>query len=387
MREHIPYGRQHIDDSDVETVVSVLRSDWLTQGPAVDKFEVALAEFCGAKYAVAVSNATAALHLSCLALGLKTGDNLWTSPNTFVASANCALYCGAGVDFVDIDPVSYNMSASVLKEKLAKAKKDSRLPAVLVPVHHSGQSCDMEEISRICRDYGVKVLEDASHSIGASYQGRKVGDCQHSDLCVFSFHPVKIMTTGEGGAITTNDKLLYEKLLRLRSHGITRDPSMMKDAPHGPWYYAQIDLGYNYRLTDLQAALGTNQLKKVDGFVDRRHEIADRYDRELAALPLQLPVREKGSRSALHLYVVRLRKNAHVSHLELFQKLRAAEIGVNLHYIPVYLQPYYQAMGFKAGHCPEAEKYYAEAVSLPMYFGLTPTSQDRVIRTLREILS
>lgn len=384
----IPYGRQDISEEDVAAVCAVLRSDFLTQGPAIERFERKVAEHCGARHAVAVSNATAALHIACLALDLGPGDVAWTSPNTFVASANCARYCGADVDFVDIDPVSWNLSPAVLEQRLTVAAANGKLPKVLVPVHFSGQSCDMEAIGQLARKYGVAVIEDASHAIGARFGDAAVGSCLHSDCAVFSFHPVKIVTTGEGGVIVTNRDDLAARLLRLRSHGITRDAGLMAEQNPGPWHYEQIELGYNYRMTDIQAALGASQMSRLDALVGRRRELAARYDTLLADLPLRLPVQGPRAQSSWHLYVVRLRLDriGH-SHREVFDALRAAGIGVNLHYIPVHLQPYYRALGFAPGHCPEAERYHGEAISLPLYPGLSERDQDYIAATLRQLIA
>jgi UDP-4-amino-4,6-dideoxy-N-acetyl-beta-L-altrosamine transaminase len=383
----IPYARQSIDESDIAAVVEVLRSEWLTQGPAIERFERLVADYCGAQHALAVSSATAALHLSCLALGLKPGDWLWTSPNTFVASANCALYCGAAVDFVDIDPRTYNLSIPHLTQKLSQAEKLGRLPKVVVPVHFAGQSCEMEAIAALARRYGFKVIEDAAHATGARYQDRPVGNCRFSDLAVFSFHPVKIITTGEGGMIMTNDAELQEKLLRLRSHGITRDPKWRQGESHGPWYYQQIDLGYHYRTTDIQAALGASQMKRLDQFLSRRRTLARRYEELLRDLPLLLPWQHPDTESSWHLYVVRLQLDRiRKTHRQAFEELRAAGLGVNLHYIPVHTQPYYQRLGFRAGDFPEVERYYAEAITLPLFYELTEADQEQVVRTLRAVL-
>jgi len=381
----IPYGRQDISEADIDEVVAVLRSDWLTQGPAIDRFEEALAAYCGARHAVAVSNGTAALHLSCLAAGLKSGERLWTTPNTFVASANCGLYCGASVDFVDIDPATFNISTTALQAKLEAAACNGELPQIVVPVHFAGQPCDMAEIRRLSKIHGFRVIEDASHALGGEYLGNKIGACSHSDMTVMSFHPVKIITTGEGGAILTNSTELYEKLRMLRTHGIVREPRLMENPPDGPWYYEQIDLGFNYRITDIQAALGTSQLRRADDFVARRRYLAERYQRGLEGLPLVSQMPLDGASSAWHLYVVRL-KAARIGHRELFEKLRAAGIGVNLHYIPVYRQPYYQRMGFSNRDFPEAEAYYREAISLPLYPGLSEAAQDSVINELVNLL-
>lgn len=387
----IPYGRQDISEADIQAVVDVLRSDWLTQGPAVERFEQEVARYCGAKYAVAVSNATAALHIACLAANLGKDDVLWTSPNTFVASANCALYCGAGVDFVDIDSRSYNLSVDQLEQKLAKAEQEGRLPKVVVPVHFAGQSCDMACIDVLAKRYGFTVIEDASHAIGGRYRESRVGSCVFSDMTVFSFHPVKIVTTGEGGMVLTNRRDLYERLLRLRSHGITRDPAQMDQQTHGPWYYQQIELGFNYRMTDMQAALGASQMQRLDAFVSRRQQLAQRYDALLSGLPLAMPWRDPQAYSAFHLYVVRLRLDAigtscGKSHSQIFAALRERGIGVNLHYIPVHTQPHYRKLGFGLGDFPQAEQYYREAISLPLYYALSDSQQDQVVQTIREVL-
>ena len=385
--KQIPYARQDINQEDIQAVLKVLQSDWLTQGPAIQRFEEAVAAYCGARYAVAVSNATAALHLACLAAGLGPGDLLWTSPNTFVASANCGLYCGAEVDFVDIDPRTYNMSVDALEEKLVQAAKSGKLPKVVIPVHFAGQSCRMEEIRKLADQYNFTVIEDAAHAIGGSYQRKKVGACQFSDMTVFSFHPVKIITTGEGGMILTNRAELYEKLLRLRTHGITRDERFMVRTKEGPWYYQQIDLGYNYRMTDIQAALGYSQLQKIDEFVRHRRYLANRYDQMLKDLPVTLPWQDPETYSAYHLYVIRLHLNQlQKSRKQIFEELRAAGINVNVHYIPVHTQPYYERLGFKAGDFPKAEEYYREALTLPLYYGLSEEDQDYVIERLKEII-
>jgi len=388
MTTMIPYGRQDISEADIQAVVDVLRSDYLTQGPAVPAFEKSVADYCGAQYGVAVNSATSALHIACLALGVGPGDAVWTTPITFVASANCALYCGATVDFVDIDPCTYNMSVERLAEKLERAKLLGNLPRVVIPVHLCGQPCDMASIHALSQQYGFKIIEDASHAIGGKYRGEPIGNCRYSDITVFSFHPVKIITTAEGGMAMTNDAQLAKRMQLLRSHGITRDVNDMTHAPDGPWYYQQIDLGFNYRMTELQAALGLSQMQRLDEFVAKRHAISKRYDQLLADLPVVTPWQHSDSYSGLHLYVIRLKLNEiGRTHLQVFEGLRAAGIGVNLHYIPVHTQPYYEGLGFKAGYCPEAERYYAEAVSLPMYPGLTEAQQDRVIDVLRELAS
>jgi UDP-4-amino-4,6-dideoxy-N-acetyl-beta-L-altrosamine transaminase len=383
----IPYGKQEITQADIDAVVEVLKSDFLTQGPMVPKFEQAVAGHVGAKHALAVNSATSALHIACLALGLGKGDVLWTSPVTFVASANCGLYCGAEVDFVDIDPQTYNLCPKALEAKLEQAKKDNRLPKVVIAVHLCGQPCNMEAIAALAQEYGFKVIEDASHAIGGKYKDEFIGSGRYSDITVFSFHPVKIVTTAEGGMALTNDDGLAERMNLLRSHGITRDPALMTHEPDGPWYYQQVDLGFNYRMTDLQAALGVSQMQRLDDFVSRRHELAKRYDRLLADLPLTLPWQHPDSYSGLHLYVIRLQlDNINRSHREVFEALREQGIGVNLHYIPVHTHPYYCQMGFKDADFPQSMAYYREAISLPMFHGLTEQQQDRVVAVLTEIL-
>ena len=382
--EYIPYGRQDISEADIQSVVEVLRSDWLTQGPAVPRFEQAVAQYCGAAHAVAMNSATSALHVACLALELGQGDWLWTSPNTFVASANCGLYCGARVDFVDIDPRTYNMSAAALEEKLAAAERDGKLPKIVVPVHFAGQPCGMKRMRGLSERYGFKIIEDASHAIGGKYLGEPVGNCRYSDITIFSFHPVKIITTAEGGMALTNNAELASRMALLRSHGITREPAQMTRESDGPWYYQQITLGYNYRMTDMQAALGASQMSRLDEFVARRHALAARYDELLAGFPLITPWQHADSYSGLHLYVIRLKLGEiGKTHRQVFEALRTEGVGVNLHYIPVYRQPYYEALRFKVGHCPEAEQYYAEAISLPLYPGLSEAMQDKVIDALR----
>lgn len=383
----IPYGRQSLDQADIDAVVAVLRSDWLTQGPALERFEQAMALRCQADHAVAVCNATAALHIACVAAGLGPGDCLWTTPNTFLASANCGRYCGAQVDFVDIDPLTWNLDADALTTKLEEAERDGTLPKVLVAVAFSGQSCDMRRIGQLSERYGFTVIEDASHAVGASYAGRPVGCGEFADMTVFSFHPVKIITSAEGGMVLTNRPDLAQRLQRLRSHGMTRDAGQMTEPSHGPWYYQQVELGFNYRMTDLQAALGLSQLNKLDGFIARRRELAARYHRLLGDLPLTLPGLQPEAESAWHLYVVRLQLDGiTLSHLQVFEGLRAAGIGVNLHYIPVHLQPYYRDLGFATGDFPQAERYYSEAISLPMFPSLSDEQQDYVVEQLRRLL-
>jgi len=379
----IPYGRQDITSADIDAVVEVLRSDFLTQGPMVPRFERAVAQHCGAEHAIAVNSATSALHIACLALGVGPGDLVWTSPITFVASANCARYCGADVDFVDIDPRTYNMSVARLEEKLALAEARGRLPKVVIPVHLSGQPCEMESIHGLSRRYGFRIIEDASHAIGARYKNEPIGNCRFSDIAVFSFHPVKIITTAEGGMALTQDTALAKRMARLRSHGITRDAAEMTHAPDGPWYYQQIDLGFNYRMTDVQAALGLSQMQRLEAYVARRHLIAARYDELLKGMPVTLPWQHPDGHSALHLYVVRVASWAlNGTHREVFEGLRAAGIGVNLHYIPLYRQPYYARLGLRADDFPEAEKYYSEAISLPVFPTLTEAQQLEVVQRL-----
>lgn len=381
----IPYGRQNINQADIDAVIDILKSDFITQGPVVARFEADLADKSGAAYAVAVNSATSALHVAVVALGLEQGDLMWTTPITFVASANCGRYVGADVDFVDIDPDTFNMCPKALLIKLEQAKALGRLPKIIIPVHMCGQSAAMREIAELVRPYGIKIVEDASHSVGGSYAGQPVGSCQYSDITIFSFHPVKIITTAEGGMALTNDSALAARMQRLRSHGITRDASLMTHKPDGPWYYQQIELGWNYRMTDMQAALGLSQLTRLGEFVNRRNVLADRYDCLLAELPVDLPGRLDDVRSAFHLYVVRLRDPA--QHRKVFEALRADEIGVNLHYIPVHLQPYYRSLGFNVGDFPAAEAYYKRALSIPLYPDLTNEDQDRVVDIMKKALA
>lgn len=384
----IPYGRQDINQQDIDAVVEVLRSDFLTQGPQVPAFEQAIMDACDAKYAIAVNSATSALHIACLALGLGNEDWLWTTPNTFVASANCALYCGAKVDFVDIDPRTYNLCAKQLEKKLIAAQKVGKLPKIVIPVHFSGQSCDMQAIHELAKKYGFHIIEDASHAIGGKYKGEPIGNGGYSDITIFSFHPVKIITSAEGGAAVTNREDLAEKMLLLRSHGITRDEELMTKAADGPWYYQQIALGFNYRMTELQAALGLSQMQRLQEFVIKRHKLASRYDELLQDLPITLPWQHPDSESARHLYVIRLQlEQINITHFDVFNALRAAGVLVNLHYIPVHMQPYYQKLGFASGQFPEAEQYYKEAISIPLFSAMTEGQQDTVCSTLKTILS
>ena len=379
----IPYGRQDISDDDIAAVTAVLRSDFLTQGPVIPEFEKSVAAYCGAKHAVAMNSATSALHIACMALDVTAGDLVWTTPNTFVATANCARYCGADVDFVDIDPLTLNISVIKLEEKLEQAKRDGRLPKVVIPVHFQGQSADMRAIGALASKYGFKVIEDASHAIGGRYENAPVGRCTYSDITIFSLHPVKIITSAEGGLALTNDDELYARLARLRTHGITRNASEMRGEADGSWYYEMIDLGYNYRLTDIQAALGLSQMKRLDEFVSKRHHFARRYDRMLTALPLVLSAQVKDVHSALHLYVVQIdpRRTNH-SRRAVFEKLRELGIGVNVHYIPVHFQPYYRALGFKPGDFPASEAYYNNAITIPLYASMTESQQDHVVEAL-----
>lgn len=383
----IPYGKQDINQDDIDAVVKVLRSDFLTQGPKVPEFEECVASYCGARHALAVNSATSALHVACLALGLGPGDWLWTSPNTFVASANCGLYCGAQVDFVDIDPLTYNMCPVALEQKLISAELNGTMPKVVVAVHLTGQPCDMQALHKLSIKFGFKLIEDASHAIGGRYLDEPIGSCKFSDITVFSFHPVKVITTAEGGMVLTQSDELAQRMDLFRSHGITRDPNFMTSPPDGPWYYQQIELGFNYRMTDLQAALGVSQMQRLDDFVTLRHKLAKRYDELLADLPITTPWQHADGYSGYHLYVVRLKLDQiNFTHGEVFQKMRELGVGVNLHYIPVHLHPYYQRMGFKVGDFPHSEQYYREAVSLPMHTLLTGVQQDAVVSALKQAL-
>jgi UDP-4-amino-4,6-dideoxy-N-acetyl-beta-L-altrosamine transaminase len=381
----IPYGRQSISEADVEAVVNILRSDFLTQGPAIPAFEEGIAQYCGVDHAVAVNSATSALHIACLALGVGPGDCVWTSPVTFVASANCALYCGAKVDFIDIDPATYNLSIEALSEKLERAAREGGLPKLVIPVHMAGQPCDMAAIKALGDRYGFRIIEDASHAVGALYRGQPVGGCQFSDITVFSFHPVKIITTIEGGVALTQNPELAKRMELLRSHGVTRDAAQMEDEPHGQWYYEQVDLGFNYRMTDVQAALGSSQLKRLDSFIERRRYLASRYDEALSGLPLSKPWQHPDTASSYHLYIVRL--YASVDRGKAFDRLRELGIGVNVHYMPVYLQPYYRRLGFRPGYCPAAELYYQGAISLPLFPDLSEANQDKVIGAVEAALA
>jgi UDP-4-amino-4,6-dideoxy-N-acetyl-beta-L-altrosamine transaminase len=382
----IPYGKQDIKQKDIDAVVEVLGSDFLTQGPKVPAFEKMLEDYVGAGHAVAVNSATSALHIACLALEIGKGDLVWTSPNTFVASANCALYCGADVDFVDIDFETNNMSIDALREKLEHSRCLGRLPKVVIPVHIGGQSCDMKAIFGLSQEYGFRIIEDASHAIGGRYEGRRVGSCEYSDIVVFSFHPVKIITTAEGGAALTNDKDVYDKLILLRSHGITRDASQMTRSSEGDWYYEQLSLGFNYRMTELQAALGCSQMSRIDDFVSKRNTLAKIYDEQLSEMSIILPVVPSGIYSSYHLYIIKLEDSASIDRGRMFEQLRDNGIGVNVHYIPVHLQPFYQNLGFSVGDFPVAELYYSKAISIPMHPNLSKAEQDFVIKSIKEFI-
>ena len=384
----IPYGRQDINQADIDAVVEVLRSAYLTQGPVVPAFEKAVASYCGAEYAVAVNSATSALHIACLALGVGEGDIVWTTPITFAASANCVLYCGATVDFVDIAPRTWNLSVECLAEKLVVAKINGNLPKVVIPVHLCGQPCEMEAIHALSQQYGFKIIEDASHAIGGRYKDEPIGNCRYSDITVFSFHPVKIITSGEGGMALTNDKQLAKRMRLLRSHGIISEAAEMHPrSPEELWNYQQIALGFNYRMTDIHAALGLSQMQRLDEFVIKRHAIAKRYDQMLSGLPIVTPLQQPDSYSSYHLYVIRLKLGEmNKTHRQVYDALQGACINVNLHYIPVYRQPYYEAMGFEMGYCPEAEQYHQQALSIPLYPALTDTEHAMVIGILHETL-
>jgi UDP-4-amino-4,6-dideoxy-N-acetyl-beta-L-altrosamine transaminase len=380
----IPYGRQEITKRDVDAVTQVLQSDFLTQGPLVPKFEKLVAGYCGSKHGVATNSATSALHIACLALGLKKNDYLWTSPISFVASANCALYCGAKVDFVDIDLETYNLSPEALEEKLIQAQKNNKLPKVLVPVHFGGQSCEMEKIYQLGQKYGFKIIEDASHAIGGKYKNKPIGSCDFSDITVFSFHPVKIITTAEGGMAVTNNKELAQKMFLLRSHGITRDSNLMTNEPDGEWYYQQIELGFNYRMNDIQGALGVSQMNSLDEYIQKRQDIAKRYIEELNGQPVKWQLQSRNKHSAYHLFVVRVKAS---EHKKIFNQLKNNSIGVNLHYIPIYRQPYYERYGFIRRDYPNSEKYYSQAITIPIYPGLGKIDQNKIISTLKLLIN
>ena len=385
----IPYGRQEISQADIDAVVDVLQSDFLTQGPRVPEFEQALCAATGAAHCVVSNSATSSLHLACRALGVGPGDTVWTSDVTFVASANCALYCGAEVDFVDIDPRTYNMSPAALEQKLRDARDNGRpLPKVVIPVHLCGQSCEMEAIHTLSKEYGFAIIEDAAHAIGARYRDEPVGNCRYSDIAVFSFHPVKIVTTGEGGAVTTNNADLARRMQLLNSHGTTRDSNEMTHESDGPWYYQQIDLGYNYRMTEMQAALGLSQLTRLSNWVAERNRLAKRYDRLLSDLPVQTPWQHPDCYSARHLYVIRTPEEiGSEGHRRVFEALRAGGIGVNLHYIPLHTQPYYADTKGIHGSWPEADSHYRKAISLPLFHHMTEQQQDEVLKVLAASLA
>ena len=384
----ISYGKQSINQSDIDSVVNVLKSDFLTQGPQIPLFEKTVSDYCGSRYGVAVNSATSALHIACLALGLEKGDYLWTSPNTFVASANCGLYCGAQIDFVDIDLKTYNISIEELEKKLIQAKKVNKLPKIIIPVHFSGQSCDMRKIHLLSQKYGFNIIEDASHAIGGKYLDKPIGGCQYSDITVFSFHPVKIITTAEGGLATTNDKELLTRMQLYRSHGVTRDPELMTKDIEGSWYYQQVDLGFNYRMTDLQAALGISQMVRLDEFVSTRHKVRERYDLLLNGSRMIKPYQDKNSYSALHLYPIQIHfDDVGKSRLQVFNELRLNNIGVNVHYIPVHTQPFFCQFGFRLGDFPNTEAYYNKAISIPIHSDMSVNQQDLVINTLNKIIN
>ena len=384
----IPYGKQDINQSDIDAVVSVLKSDFLTQGPQGPKFERAITTYCEVKFSLALNSATSAIHTACLALGLGEDDWLWTSPNSFVASANCGLYCGAKVDFVDIDRNTYNMSVNELEKKLVKAEQDKVLPKIVMPVHFAGQSCNMKKIHLLSKKYGFKVIEDASHAIGGKYLNKPVGNCKYSDITVFSFHPVKIITTAEGGVATTNSKKLFEKMGLIRNHGITRDESIMIGESDGDWYYQQIDLGFNYRMTDIQAALGVSQLERVDEFISKRHALQEKYDELLDGLPIIRPYQDTDCFSSLHLYPIQLDLNkTNKPRKKVFSQIKDHGIGVNVHYIPIHLQPYYRQFGFKYGDFPNSESFYKNAISLPLFHLMSVEEQKTTVRALREVFS
>lgn len=378
----IPYGKQDISQEDIDAVITVLKSDYLTQGPCVPNFEKSIADYVSVKHAVAVNSATSALHIACMALELGPKDWLWTSPNTFVASANCARYCNANVSFVDIDPNTYNMSVSALETKLIQAEADKVLPKIVVPVAFAGQSCDMAAIKKLSKKYGFYIIEDASHAIGGSYLNKKIGNCEFADVTILSFHPVKIITTAEGGMSLTNNDVLADKMRSLRSHGITRDATKMTHGSEGGWYYQQIELGYNYRMTEMQAALGISQLSKIDTFINRRHYLAERYNQLLNPSDIIVPYQDINNRSAYHLYPILVKdKNRRE---DLFNYLRNKDVGVNVHYIPVHLQPYYKNLGYKSGDYPIAEEYYSKVISIPMFASMSEEEQDYVIDRIKE---
>lgn len=379
----IPYGKQDINQDDINAVIEVLKSDFLTQGPAIPAFENAIAKYCQAKFAVAVNSATSALHIACLALGVGKNDSVWTSPNSFVASSNCALYCGAKVDFVDIDVETGNMSVALLRMKLEEAQKNNALPKVVIPVHFAGQSCEMAEIAKLAKKYQFKIIEDASHAIGAKYQNSPVGNCLYSDICVFSFHPVKIITSAEGGMLTTQNKKLAEILKKLRSHGITNVKNELHDIDQGPWYYEQQSLGFNYRITDIQAALGLSQVSRLDQFVEARNKLVSLYGEYLPDGVTHLTLKPE-CYSSYHLYVVQL--DDAKKRKAIVESLRKKDIFAHVHYIPIHLQPFYKNLGFNKGDYPNAEEYYSKAVTLPLHPNLTEKDINYITTTLRALL-
>lgn len=380
----IPYGKQDINQTDIDSVISVLQSNFLTQGPQVPLFEKAVSNYCNADFGVAVNSATSALHIACLALGLKEGDWLWTSPNSFVASANCGIYCGASIDFVDIDPKTYNLCSEELERKLIQARQDKKLPKIVIPVHFAGQSCNMRKIYSLSQEYGFKIIEDASHAIGGKYLERPIGGCQYSDITIFSFHPVKIITTAEGGFATTNSKKLSEKMRLFRSHGITRDKSLMTKVTDGDWYYQQVVLGFNYRMNELQAALGSSQIQRLDSFVSSRHKLKKKYDTLLNSLPIIRPFQDQDGLSSFHLYPIQIDlKVVNKSRKQVFDELKGMNIGVNIHYIPIHMQPYYSKLGFKVGDFPNSEAYYERSISIPLFHSMSAEQQNEVFRALK----
>ncbi len=383
----IPYGKQDVNQADIDAVINILESDYITQGPQVPLFEKTVSDYCGVEYGVVVNSATSALHIACLALGLGKGDWLWTSPNSFVASANCGLYCGAQVDFVDIDPQTYNLSAEELEQKLIQAKQEGKLPKIIISVHFAGQSCDMKRIHSLSQEYDFKIIEDASHAIGGKYLDQPIGSCQYSDITVFSFHPVKIITTAEGGMATTNSKELAEKMQLYRSHGTTRNEKLMTKESVGDWYYQQVALGFNYRMTELQAALGNSQMQRLEEFVDKRHTLHERYNFLLSDLPIIRPYQDKHSFSAMHLYPIQIDlSKVNKNREQIFNELRENGIGVNVHYIPIHTQPYYLQFGFREGNFPNSESYYSRTISLPLFHAMTIEQQDEVCDVLKRAL-
>ena len=381
----IPYAKQDISDEDIDSVIEVLKSDFLTQGNKVPLFEDIISERVGAKYALAANSATSCLYLSCLSLGLSKEDILWTSPITYVASANCALYCGAEVDFVDIDPLTWNISVEILEEKLKTARKIKKVPKILVLVHLAGNPCDLQKVFDLSKEYGFSIIEDASHALGSKYSGEHIGSSVYSDISVFSFHPVKNITTGEGGMILTNNQKLSEKIHLYRSHGITRDTKKMINKEEGLWYYEQLLLGFNFRMSDIHAALGISQMNSLDKFISIRNELSQIYTEELKGLPLTIQRVRKEDLSAWHIFVIRLKlSELKLSRLEIYNSLRNKGIGVNVHYIPVHLHPFYKNLGFNKGDFPNSENYYDGAITIPMFTKLKKKEIKYVIQALKE---